>query len=254
AVARTRLIETQESEDEDKALIAELLGVAGTPIEIQPGPLLAAPPEQVWTQLADTQHPAAIVGQRDIDEVQARIEVLNHSYYPHFYVEELTSGRGSNELSTTKFAPGAAATGLLPSVFNWQAGLTVQMNVSEWFSRHEQRSIQLANLRQQEALYAETIQTINGQVQEALATLKGSRRVAQNTPVELQAAQQSEAQARSRFQAGVGTIVDVAEAQRLLVQAEIDDSLARLGVWRALAQLAASEGNLSPLLNLTKVP
>lgn len=252
AVARTQLIETQETEGEDNASMAELLGIAGTSIEIQPGTLLEIPPEQIWTQMKVTQHPEAIVAQRNIDEVQSRINLLNHSYFPHFYVEEETSGRGSNELSTAKFAPGATADGLLPSVFNWQAGLTVQMNLSDWFARHEQRSILLAHRHREEALYSETIQTITGQVQKALAALDGARRVAQNTPIELEAAQQSEAQARARFQAGVATIVDVAEAQRLLVQAEIDDSLARLGIWRALAQLAASEGNLTPLLNLAK--
>ncbi|HEV2421056.1 MAG TPA: TolC family protein [Candidatus Acidoferrales bacterium] len=254
AVARTQLIEAQEREGEDNASMAEFLGIAGTPVEIQPGPLLDAPPEQIWPQPPATKNPAAVIAQREIDEVQSRISVLNHSYFPHFYVEELTSGRGSNELSTAKSAPGAAAGGLLPSVFNWQAALTAQMNLSDWFARHEQRSIQLADRRQQEALYTETVQTITGKVQEALATLDGARRVAQNTPIELEAAQQSEAQARARFQAGVATIVDVAEAQRLLVQAEIDDSLARLRIWRALAQLAADEGNLSPLLNLAKLP
>lgn len=252
AVARTQLIEAQETGGEDDASMAELLGIAGTPVEIQVGPLLEIPPEQIWAQLSATQHPAAIVAQRNIDEAQSRINLLNHSYYPHFYVEEETSGRGSNEVSTTKFAPGATADGLLPSVFNWQASLTVQMNLSDWFARHEQRAMQLANRQQAEALYSETLQTITGQVQKALAALDGARRVAQNTPIELQAAQQSEAQARARFQAGVATIVDVAEAQRLLVEAEIDDSLARLGIWRALAQLAASEGNLTPLLNLAK--
>jgi outer membrane protein len=254
AVARTDLIERQQRNGEDEALIAELLGIAGTPIEIQPGPLLNTPPEKIWAQLPAAQHPAAIVAQRNVDEAQSRVDVLNHSYFPHFYVEELTSGRGSNELSTAKFAPGATANGLLPSVFNWQAGLTVQMNLSDWFARHEERSIQEANRRQQEALYAETIQTITGQEQQAFAALDGARRAAQNTPIELQAAQQSEAQARARFQAGVGTIVDVAQAQNLLVQAEIDDSLARLGIWRALAQLAASEGDLTPVLDFAKAP
>lgn len=254
AVARTQLIEAQEREGVDNASMAELLGISGTPIEIQPGPLLDAPPEQIWAQLPAGQHPAAIVAQRDIDEVQSRINVLNHSLYPHFYIEEQTSGRGSNEISTAKSAPGATEDGLLPSVFNWQAGLTVQINLSDWFTRREQRSIQLSDLREQQAVYAQTVETINGDVQRALAALDGARRVAQNTPVELRAAQQSEAQARARFQAGVGTIVDVAEAQSLLVQAEIDDSLARLRIWRALAQLAAGQGDLAPLLNLVKVP
>ena len=41
---------------------------------------------------------------------------------------------------------------------------------------------------------------------------------------------------------------EVAEAQRLLSQAEIDDSLARLGIWRALLALAAAQGDLTGYL------
>jgi len=48
----------------------------------------------------------------------------------------------------------------------------------------------------------------------------------------------------------LATIVEVAEAQGLLVQADIDDSLARLAVWHNLASIAAAEGNLEPFLQL----
>ena len=250
AVARTQLIQTQEAEQVDKAAFAELLGIAGTAIEIRPGPFLASPPEQIWTEIPLLQHPAAIVEQRSIAEIQSRVNVLKRSYFPHVYLEELTSGRGSDELSTAKGAPGANGAGFLPSVFDWQAAVTVQWNLSNWFALRERRKIELANERRERALYDQTMQTINGRVQQAMAALAGARRVAQNTPVELAAAQQSEAQALARFQAGVGTIVDVAEAQSLLVQAEIDDSLARLSIWRALAALAAGQGNMRPFLDL----
>jgi hypothetical protein len=42
--------------------------------------------------------------------------------------------------------------------------------------------------------------------------------------------------------------VDVADAEKLLAQAEIEDSLARLRVWRALLAVAASQGDLAPFL------
>jgi len=54
----------------------------------------------------------------------------------------------------------------------------------------------------------------------------------------------------ARFKAGLGTIVDVAEAQQLLLQAQIDDSLATLNIWRALARLAAAQGDLQPFIDL----
>jgi hypothetical protein len=40
----------------------------------------------------------------------------------------------------------------------------------------------------------------------------------------------------------------VAQAQRLVVQAEMDDSIARLNVWRAFLQLQLVRGDLQPFL------
>jgi len=45
---------------------------------------------------------------------------------------------------------------------------------------------------------------------------------------------------------------EVAEAQRLLAQAEIDDAVARLGVWRALLAAAQARGDLAPFLDKVK--
>ena len=70
----------------------------------------------------------------------------------------------------------------------------------------------------------------------------------QNSPVELDAARTAEQQATARYKSGLGNIVEVAEAERLLTQAEIDDALARLSVWRALLGVAAAEGDLQPFL------
>jgi hypothetical protein len=46
----------------------------------------------------------------------------------------------------------------------------------------------------------------------------------------------------------LGTLIEVADAQRLVTQAEIDDSIARLNVWRRMLGLAAAEGDLEPFL------
>jgi len=41
----------------------------------------------------------------------------------------------------------------------------------------------------------------------------------------------------------------VADAERLLTQAEIDDALARLGVWRGLLDVAIAAGDIQPFVN-----
>ena len=81
--------------------------------------------------------------------------------------------------------------------------------------------------------------------------MEGARRIAENAPVQLEAAQATEEQSRARYQAGLGTIIEVADAERLLTAAETDDSLARLNVWRAMLALASADGNLSPFLQET---
>jgi hypothetical protein len=72
--------------------------------------------------------------------------------------------------------------------------------------------------------------------------------VAQNTPIQLQAARVLEQQSRARYDAGLATIIEVADSQRLLLQAEVGDAVARLGVWRALLADAAARGDLSGLV------
>ena len=74
--------------------------------------------------------------------------------------------------------------------------------------------------------------------------------MASRAPAERAAAQQSEAQATARYQAGLASIVEVADAQSLLAQAEVQDQLARIDVWRALLAEAAADGTLAPFLSL----
>jgi outer membrane protein TolC len=84
--------------------------------------------------------------------------------------------------------------------------------------------------------------------------VQAARAVAVNTPVQLAAARQSEAQATARYQAGLASIVEVADAQSLLAQAEVQDQLARIDVWRALLARAAAQGTLTPFLSLVSSP
>jgi outer membrane protein len=249
AAARTQLIQAQETQEVARAALAEILGIAGTAVDITTGPFLQVPPQQGWTGMPATEHPAAVVEQKRIQEVQSRISVLNHAYYPHITLEELSSARGSGANTNGTAASGFNGLGA-DEAHNWEAGLTVSLPLLDYLSIRARKKVEMANRRREQALYAQTIQSITGQLNREQAILDGARRVAENTPVELKAARDSEAQARARFAAGVGTIVDVAEAQRLLVQAEIDDSLARLSIWRALADLAAAEGDVHPFLNL----
>jgi hypothetical protein len=49
-------------------------------------------------------------------------------------------------------------------------------------------------------------------------------------------------------------VTEVAEAQRLLAQAEADDAVARLGVWRAFLAITQAAGDLAPFLEQLRRP
>ena len=93
---------------------------------------------------------------------------------------------------------------------------------------------------------------VSAQVKEARALLDGARSVAQNTPIELQAARDSEQQQKARYQAGLATVIEVSAAESALAQAEGDDAVARLNVWRGIAAVAEAEGDLQPFLQLVQ--
>ncbi len=76
--------------------------------------------------------------------------------------------------------------------------------------------------------------------------------MAQNTPVQFSAARDSEQQAMARYKAGLSTAIELADAERLLTQAEMDDAIARLNVWRALLGVAVAQGDLEPILKLSE--
>ena len=126
--------------------------------------------------------------------------------------------------------------------------MTVTFPLFDFASIRERKKIEASNERAESARYEQIIQDLNGQMEQARATLAGARRVAQNTPIEVEAARASEQQANARYKAGLGNIVELAEAERILAQAEIDDALARLGVWRALLSVAVSAGDVQPFL------
>ena len=57
-----------------------------------------------------------------------------------------------------------------------------------------------------------------------------------------------EAQARARYDAGLTGIAEVADAQRLLAEAETEQAIAILALWRAKLAQAAATGDIAEFL------
>ena len=250
ALAETQSIQSEQSVEVARAALGQVLGVAAATVTIEPGPLLKLPRDVPDAPPEAARHPVALAQNAVIDEVKAREKALDRAYFPRFNLEGTGYARGTG--IDASGATGGAASGLGPNIQNWAVGMNVTFPAFDLPSIRARKQVERYREREEAARYDQVIQNLNGEMEKARATLAGARRVAENTPIQLEAARATEQQATARYKAGLGTIVEVAEAQRILTQAEIDDALARLNIWRAMLAVAVAEGDLAPYLEEVK--
>ena len=244
AVANNQVSQAIQIAEVARASLADAIGSAGTSLELAAGSLSAVP--QFTLEPADLKtHPAARAGQAAVDVVRARERSLDRSYFPKITFQSAFAGRG-----TGADVPGVPSfgNGLWLQVPNWAVGASVTFPAFDMFAINARKRVELQNVLAETARYERTIQALTTQEVKARALMKAATAIAGNTPIERQAATAGESQARARYQNGLASVTEVAEAQRLLAQAEADDAVARLGVWRALLATAQAHGDLAPFL------
>jgi len=244
AVANNQLSQAVQIAEVARASLADAIGSAGTSLELAAGALSAIP--QFTMEPADLKtHPAARAQEAAVEVVRARQRTLDRAYYPHITLQSTFAGRG-----TGAEVPGLPSfgNGLWLQVPNWAVGASVTFAAFDLFSLNARKRVERQNELAESAHYERTVQALTTQEVKARALMKAATDIARNTPVERQAATAGESQARARYQNGLASVTEVAEAQRLLAQAEADDAVARLGVWRALLATAQSHGDLTPFL------
>lgn len=246
AAARTQLLLAEQTVQTSRVALAEAMGTTQLPGETDPGPLLELPP-QVTAPGDPAGHPLLVRQSAAVESAQARREALDHAYAPRFNVLLGANGRGSG------FDPAGAPEaddGLFPTRPNWTAGVSLTFGVFDCYSIRARSRAEEGGERAERARADEIYLALKMQGARVQAILEAARKIAENTPVQLKAANDSHLQARARYDTGLGTLTEVADAQRLLAQSEIDDALARLALWRALAAGARAQGDLDPFLGL----
>jgi outer membrane protein len=253
AMAKTQLYQAQQVEQTYLATLAALMGIAGREIRLIPGDLTSLPSSDSLPVFAPAENPIALQQMANVQQVQAQEKILSKTDYPRLFLQGEGFARGSEVPANGSHI--GDWNGLAPGRGNWVAGITVQFpNVFDFKNLRAQKQMAKAHEDSQRALYDKTIQDLTGQAQAAMAALESARLIAEQTPVELTAARQSESQSRARYEASLTTIVEVAEAEGLLARAETDDAIARINVWRGLFGLASAQGDLQPFLDMLKAP
>jgi outer membrane protein len=249
AAAKTQLALADESVEMSKATLAKFLVKAE-----------AAGPELASTHLLEqlpaitddglpfqpAANPIMAEQKASVAQSAAQLHAIERSWVPQFNLESAAYARGTGAETNGQRLSGA--NGLAPNVGDYAVGVNVTFPFMDFASVHARSASQASSLIAVEAYEQLAGRELQEQFAQATAVLRASRAIAENTPVALSAAQTTLAQANARYKAGLSSIDEVAQAQRLGVQVEIDDTIARLNVWRALLHLQAVRGDLQPFL------
>lgn len=246
AAANTQLIQAQQAADVARATLAQFAGGEPGQLTLLPGKLLQLPPDEAPLPATIAANPLVQEQAAAVEQAQAQLRVLERSYFPKFYLQGAAYARGSGaEVDGGRLG---GLNGLAPNTQNYGVGVTMTFPVADLPALRAREAAQGATIRAQKARSEQLAIELRAQWNRAVANLSGARRIAANLPVQVAAARTAVQQATARYQAGLGNFSEVADAQRLLTQAEIDESLSKLSVWRGLLAVATAAGDIQPFI------
>jgi outer membrane protein len=251
AIAKNQLSQAVQTSTIARAALADAIGMAGTTVTLDPGRLARLPSTPLDPASDVASHPAVRAASAAIETVEARQRAAARAYAPRADVQTAFSGRGSGAEVAGQPLRGD---GLSLRVPNWAIGVTVSFPVFEVFAVEARKRVEAQNELAERAHHEQIVQTVTTQRARAQALMTAATEIAQNTPIELKAATDAESRARVRYSSGLTTITEVADAQRLLAQAEADAAIARLAVWRAFLAMTQAAGDLTPFVEELRRP
>jgi outer membrane protein len=241
AAARNRLEETERDAELARLTLADALGTPGVPPALDAGALSAVSPPPVEPAGANASgHPRAIAAHAQVDAARARDQLVDRSLFPRIELQTAFSGRSVSE----NIDGTSAGSGLGLGVSNWAVGVSVSFPSMEIFRTQARRNVEAARIEAATAREARAVQTLKTELARARTVTAAAYRIAANVPQQLSAARETTVQASARYDAGLASVLEVAEAQRLLAQAESEMAVAHLAVWRARLAEAILEGDL----------
>jgi outer membrane protein TolC len=244
AAARSRVVEATRDAELARVALAEAVGQPGARMEMDSRDLAQLPPRPAFTSFDSASHPQSVAAETEVEAARARDRVLATSNVPQFHLQSAFSGRGvSRSVDGT-----SAGNALRLPTTNWAVGVTVSFPLLDGLRLQAQRHVEADRIQQASARLERTVQALQSQEARARAVTAAAIEIADNVPRQLQAARDTDVQARARYDAGLAGVVEVAEAQRLLAAAEADSAVATLAVWRAWLAEAILRGDLQTFL------
>ncbi|MBS0362983.1 MAG: TolC family protein [Proteobacteria bacterium] len=246
SLGQTQLIAAQGQLDGQRATLAKLLGRPVEGLALSDPALDAAEgPAAAPDAAALAGHPAAQAQAAKVKEQKAELRAIDRSFAPKVDLLASASGRGSGKSATGVYQGGGA--GLNIDTHNWGVGAQVTLPLGAYPLLMAQHRAQSAQVNAEQDRYDLTVRELNERLAQAGAAVRTAEATARETPLALAAARAAETQQRARYTSGLASAVDITAAEAALAQAEAQDAVARVNVWRAWSGYSVATGDFSAL-------
>jgi len=251
ANARNDLIRAQLTRDIAFANLANAMGMGGDLVDIDEKGLAsyAEPANLQKEKPVFEEVPVLKASNAVLMSAYAQRKILDKEYYPVFHFLGGFNIRGAGLSKTVAGARQSANTsGVFPEIPNYQLAMIINWNFLDIFRLREEKKIQNERIFQQQQDMRLVLQNLRTEDIQSRARVKAALALAENMPVQVQSAYVATQQAEARYQTGLGSVAQVAEANQTLAQSRVQEAIARVGVWRALLSVASVHGDIKPLL------
>ncbi len=204
------------------------------------------PAFQEALRAAVEKNPIVAAAVAKLEAQRAATTAIGRELLPNVFASAGLSGRAGGSIpSGGTGADVPTGGGWLPDVANWHAGLILQWNIFDATVLARRSASQAREeAAQADVDLAHTNATLLAQ--RAWLDLDAAERALPGLVTAQKAAQANQAQADARFKAGLGTIVELADAEALLTNADLELAVGQFTVARARAALARAMGRRLP--------
>ena len=233
---QVRLIQATTGLEASRAALAAAMGSDQLEVDATDTPpdLSSAPAFADAMRTAAQRNPAILAALSRLDAQHAAVSAVTRELLPNIVASASLTGRAGGAAPTSGDTPYGG--GWLPDVANWHVGLILQWNLfdatvlarrSAAKAHEDAARADLDLARMAVGLAAERAYL---DLDAALKTLPGLQEA-------VDAAKANQAQADARFKAGLGTVVELADAEALLTNSQLEFAVGQFTVARARAAL-----------------
>lgn len=251
ANAKNDLIRARLNDELARASLAYAIGRGGEIVEIEPGGIIdvTEPGEIQNAPPAFENHPIALQGMALISTRRASKKILEKEYYPKFRWLGGVNLRGTTFDTNRGDVPAPDVSGIFPVIPNYNVGLMIDFPFFDILRIKAEEKVVLERITAAQFGYDLAIQGLKRDNVQAIAMVRAAVALAANMPVQVEAAELAAQQAQARYQAGLATVAQVAEANQILADSRVKEAVANVGVWKSLLAVANVHGDLQPFLN-----